>query len=456
MKSYIGIVLLALLSCIIIPADVLSQDKDPSLILHLSFDAINGNEVVDHSQYQNHGMLVGNPQLVDGKFGKALKFNGTNDWVEVPRDSSLTVNRGVTVMAWIQTPRHQGPRGQISQGILAKGDGPRSYSLYTEAWRECLHFSAGGSGTASPAKVLLNEWQHVAVHVDNGTHRYWLNGQNVGIFHGKNPLPGAVDTANVVVGKTHESSREFLGLIDEVRIWNRALSEADIVEQMQTGYLAQPLLVEVSTEDVNGDGTVNIQDLVIVAARFGRRGQDSADVNGDGVVNISDLVLVAWAFGQNAAPPSMYTAALGSLTTNDIRQWLSEAVQMRRDDIRYEQGILTLKQLLILKQQQISVSLTPKESALLPNYPNPFNPETWIPYQLAEPAEVRLTISSARGELVRTLMLGYQDEGFYRKKDSAAYWDGRNTYGESVASGVYFYTLTAGDFTATKKMLIQK
>ena len=101
-----------------------------------------------------------------------------------------------------------------------------------------------------------------------------------------------------------------------------------------------------------------------------------------------------------------------------------------------------------------SISLT--ESALLPNYPNPFNPETWIPYQLAKPAEVTLTIYSIDGKLIRTLALGHQDAGAYHSKARAAYWDGRNELGERVASGIYFYTFIAGDFSATRKMLIMK
>ena len=101
-------------------------------------------------------------------------------------------------------------------------------------------------------------------------------------------------------------------------------------------------------------------------------------------------------------------------------------------------------------------ALYPDETALLHNYPNPFNPETWIPYQLAESAEVTFRIYATSGVLVRTLALGYQPAGIYQYRSRAAYWDGKNEVGESVASGIYFYTLTAGDFTATRKMLIRK
>ncbi len=98
----------------------------------------------------------------------------------------------------------------------------------------------------------------------------------------------------------------------------------------------------------------------------------------------------------------------------------------------------------------------PETTALLPNYPNPFNPETWIPYELAEPADVTLTIYNIQGRVVRNLDLGHQRAGMYHTRNRAAYWDGKNAVGEPVASGVYFYTLKAGEFTATRKLLIRK
>ena len=101
-------------------------------------------------------------------------------------------------------------------------------------------------------------------------------------------------------------------------------------------------------------------------------------------------------------------------------------------------------------------TVPPKETTLLSNYPNPFNPETWIPYHLAKPAKVTVTIYATDGRLVRTLALGHQSAGIYQSKSRAAYWDGKNELGETVASGLYFYTLKAGDFTATRKMLIRK
>ena len=200
--------------------------------------------------------------------------------------------------------------------------------------------------------------------------------------------------------------------------------------------------------DVNRDGVVNIQDLILVHVRFGLRGENRADINSDGIVDIVDLVLVANALGADAAAPALNPQILAQLTAAEIKHWLTQAQQLNLTDPAYLRGVDILEQLL--------AALTPKETALLANYPNPFNPETWIPYQLSKPTDVTLTIYDIKGSVVRALDLGHQRAGIYQNRSRAAYWDGRNAFGEPVASGVYFYTLTAGGFTATRKMLIRK
>ena len=204
----------------------------------------------------------------------------------------------------------------------------------------------------------------------------------------------------------------------------------------------------VVSEDVNSDGIVNILDLVLISANFGKTGQNTSDVNGDGVVNIVDLVKVAGAMGAEAAAPSAFPQTLEGLTAADVRHWLAQAQHFGLTDAISQRGIFLLEQLL--------AALIPKDTSLLPNYPNPFNPETWIPYQLSKPTDVTLTIYAVDGEVVRQLALGYQAPGMYHSKNRAVYWDGKNEVGEQVASGIYFYTLTADDFIATRKMLILK
>ena len=209
--------------------------------------------------------------------------------------------------------------------------------------------------------------------------------------------------------------------------------------------LAEPVIL---SADINEDGRMNIQDLVFVASNLGETGENAADVNGDGIVDVRDLIEVAGAFDTSAAAPSLDPQFRFLFTAADVRKWLSEAQHLNLTDPTSQRGIRFLEQLL--------TTLAPQETALLPNYPNPFNPETWIPYKLAKPADVTLTIYAANGRIVRRLPLGHQSAGMYQSRDRAVYWDGRNADGEPVASGIYFYTLTAGDFTATRKMLIRK
>ena len=205
--------------------------------------------------------------------------------------------------------------------------------------------------------------------------------------------------------------------------------------------------------DANGDGIVNILDLVLVASQIGQSGDITADINSDGTVNIQDLVIIANGLGNIAAAPSA-----GAITASQVEQWLKLAKQnvstrpmqtsLSERKFSYERGIEVLEDMLMM--------LRPKTTALLANYPNPFNPETWIPYQLSKASDVQIGIYDARGTLVRQFTIGHQPAGLYQSRSRAMYWDGTNALGESVASGVYFYTLRTDDFSATRKMLILK
>ena len=225
-----------------------------------------------------------------------------------------------------------------------------------------------------------------------------------------------------------------------------------------TNYTVNPIkkkiVITVPKWDVNRDGEVNILDLILVAQDIGKTGDANlrTDVNGDGTRNIQDIVLVASHLGElsgpAAAPLLSQILTQNRISPTVLQAWIAQAQAENDGSYAFQKGIVNLQQLL--------TALAPEETALLPNYPNPFNPETWIPYQLAEPAEVTLRLYTINGELVRTLALGHQPAGIYQTRTRAAYWDGKNAFGEPVASGIYFYTLTAGDFNATRKMLIMK
>ena len=204
-----------------------------------------------------------------------------------------------------------------------------------------------------------------------------------------------------------------------------------------------------ATGDVNRDGVVSILDLILIAQQLGRRvaAGSPVDLNGDGVVSILDLILTARNLGSTTAPTAPTTETEG-IDPAMIETWIAQARLEDDGSLAFKQGIENLERLL--------AALIPKETALLHNYPNPFNPETWIPYQLAESAVITLTIYDMNGQLVRRLAVGHRAAGVYTNRTRAAYWDGRNQLGEPTASGLYFYTLTADEFTATRKMLILK
>ncbi len=206
--------------------------------------------------------------------------------------------------------------------------------------------------------------------------------------------------------------------------------------------------------DVNADGQVSILDLILIAQNFGEAASPNSrtDVNRDGVVSILDLILVAQHMGEStgAASPSMLVTdnIIENLDPVVIQAWIERAQLEDDGSVAFREGVAYLQSLLAL--------LLPEETTLLPNYPNPFNPETWIPYQLATDTDVEIRIYDTRGSLVRSLALGHQREGYYTSKSRAVYWDGRNDVGERVASGVYFYQLQAEGLSYLRKMVILK
>ena len=207
------------------------------------------------------------------------------------------------------------------------------------------------------------------------------------------------------------------------------------------------VLEVVASWDINGDGEVNVTDLLIVAQKMGDR-DDTVDLDGDERVTIADFIIVAEHLGESVTSEAPSVVTRSAVSQQTVQRWIDMAQAANDGSLTFQRGIANLEDLL--------KAMRPGTTALLPNYPNPFNPETWIPYHLAQPTDVTLTIYDTTGVMVRQLDLGHQPAGYYTDRIQAAYWDGRNNLGELVGSGVYFYQLQAGDFSATRKLVILK
>jgi hypothetical protein len=196
----------ALLLTLAFALGVAQADIESGLVGHWTFDEGQGTTPQDSSGNNNHGVFSGDPQSVDARIGKALQFDGVDDYVRVPHAASLTVDTEVTVAAWMNTSRHNSAGGDW-QAILAKSNDPRSYSFYTYT-DGTLHFSTTSAGayvgSNSTGTVPLNEWVHVAAMVVDGDHRYYINGQPAGQLVADIVLPGAADTADVLIAMSHE------------------------------------------------------------------------------------------------------------------------------------------------------------------------------------------------------------------------------------------------------------
>ena len=211
-----------------------------------------------------------------------------------------------------------------------------------------------------------------------------------------------------------------------------------------------PTTANRSKYDVNGDGTVDVKDsdALIVAVAAGVT-DAKYDVNGDGKVDINDVVAVTANRSESAAgAPTLLGMKLNALEVDRLQEQIDLLIATN------DQSPAAMRTLVYL--QQLIVMARPEKTQLLANYPNPFNPETWIPYELATDTDVKITIYNAQGVVIRTLQLGQQSAGYYTDRERAAYWDGQNAFGEQVASGVYFYQLETDDMSALRKMVILK
>ena len=271
---------------------------------------------------------------------------------------------------------------------------------------------------------------------------------------------GGIDAGNVVL-----VSKTELSVI--VPPGSRGVVEVIATNPNSQSASIQFTYIDYPPWDLDKNGAVNIFDLVGVASQFGQTAPGlSGDIDGNGTVNIFDLVLVASHFGEATVASAPPRVALGSKDFGATRQ-MSVRLTGRDAGMRSRIALTELEHLSdadsrmllpakLLRQWLATTGEIPSKSMLLPNYPNPFNPETWIPYHLASSTDVTILIYNVLGQPVRHLEIGFRHAGRYVEHSQAAYWDGRNDAGESVTSGVYFYSIETEEFSAMRKMVIGK
>ena len=207
--------------------------------------------------------------------------------------------------------------------------------------------------------------------------------------------------------------------------------------------------VSYATYDVNKDGAVDNTDAGLVIDALGTNNA-RYDVNGDGAVDFLDVVLVFDNRDDNVAgAPTIVGMKLSAVQIDIIQEQIDLLIATNDRSPAAMRTLVYLQQLLVTETR-------PEKTQLFANYPNPFNPETWIPYELATDTHVRITIYNTQGVVIRTLQFGHQSAGYYTGRDRAAYWDGRNALGEQVASGLYFYQLETDTMSSMRKMVILK
>ena len=364
--------------------------------------------------------------------------------VQVPVPATQVSNATVSIAPASVVPPAVGGELRLSLNITS-GENVAGYQATVSFDPTVLDYVKSANGDYLPADAFF------ADPIVNYTYREGFSGEWIrgagSVTITANTLAGAANGDGTLATLTFE--------VEDFKPSMLTLSQLYLVDTGGTRWEATtqngtvtipPEPAEPILGDINRDGVVDILDLTIVGARFGQRGHNSADLNGDGLVDILDLVLVAGAFGGEAAAPSEQPQVLELLNAADVQNWLSQAQRLALTDPAYLRGITVL--------EQLHAALVPQETVLLPNYPNPFNPETWIPYHLAKDADVTLTIYDMSGQVVRQFALGHQAAGRYQSRSRAVYWDGRNEFSEQVASGVYFYHLSADDFSAMRKLVI--
>ena len=322
--------------------------------------------------------------------------------------------------------------GTDAAGSLAIGGGKVYWTEMTgESGGTVNSANLNGTGATQLASILATP---IGIAVDAARSKlYWTNAR------------GRIQSANLD-GSKIQNVVDGLGSPGEIVLSNSIAAPTTATTPTDT----TSTTTASNKYDVNGDGSVDSKDVdVILLAVSAGVTTAKYDVNGDGKVDVSDVMAVNGNLDKGAAgAPTLLGTQFSALEISRLQEQIDLLIATG------DRSPAAMRTLVYL--QQLIVMARPEKTQLLANYPNPFNPETWIPYELATDTHVRITIYNTQGVVIRSLQFGHQSAGYYVGRDRAAYWDGRNALGEQVASGLYFYQLETDEMSSMRKMVILK
>ncbi|MYF99248.1 T9SS type A sorting domain-containing protein [Candidatus Poribacteria bacterium] len=428
------------------------------LIGHWNFDEIDGDTVYDSTGSNNaiiHDGAILKPNA--GVIGGAIQFDGSSEGVVVENGADLINGLDAfTIALWVKSDRIATDKGFIfpttpngnDEIFSIRYDAKGLDGGGTNVIKAAISTTKGNQIYESANNVQTTEWQHITLT--------WRSGRGLTLYvNGVLDQPTFNSTATegklknakkFIIGRGgKDQNGSWGGLIDDVRLYNRVLSPSEITNLVSSVEMIKP-------DPIYGVGLIGQGELT-------NQTQDASDgvtfhltVTNTG--DTTDTIKLATS-GDAEATLSQESVTLASATSLDMKVMILGTALTQPGE--YVVKVSATSQGDNFQTTEIITTTTvyPK-TRVFPNYPNPCNPETWIPFQLAKPSDVTITIYSMRGKVVRTLALGHQASGVYHSKSNAAYWDGTNKLGEPVASGIYVYRFDANDFSTTNKILILK
>ena len=451
------------------PSSVESADFQQGLIGYWAFDEGIGDTAADASGNGNDltkagssspntwartmGARIGNSAFNNDKNDKRVYF-GTEDVDFINGLSAFSLS------LWVKSKWAETDRGFVVGKVDGSNDASFSFRYDSNGdqggekgvIKAGITTTAGMHAVETSARSTSTDWQHlVFTWRSGGKISVYIDGVLDTLSHADPALAGTITEVknfSIGIGSRTTSSKGWRGHIDDVRLYSRVLTHTEVValaaEHLTASFPTPTHSYQVKLAGI-GDLTNQTQ-----AASAGVTYYFTVTNSSD-----TDDTIKLTTSGDVTGTLSRTSVSLASGTSSDVTLTIPGKVLTVPGEYVVKVTATSQGDSTKIAQLKTMTTIHPK-TRVLANFPNPFNPETWIPYQLEKSSDVTVTLYAMTGEAVRTLALGHKLPGSYQSRSRAAYWDGTNEHGEAAASGVYFYKFTADDFSAVRKMLVLK